>query len=706
MNATRNIKQRHRSVARPHRPRSARMRGSVVVNAVIALSLVLIVLIGTELGYLFYMKRELQKAADLAALAGTQVLQPGNCAPASAAASANAASNLSLPASQYTLTSTCGVWDPVANASTPQHFSTGGSGTINALHINIVGRPSLLFPALPGNSIRTVIVDAYAAKDDPLAVFTVGSKLIDINSNAPLISILKFAGADISGTCIACYTGLAGVKITPGGLLAQLGIPVTTDLTVAGLNALLAAKKVTLGQLLDAIAVVAGQNSLLSANAGLINSLVSAGVTVDSLLVQLGTDPASGVRGLFAQITAPTSGSALDVKLDALDLVTAAVGVGTTGHAVNVNTGVNPLGVTLQTRIIEPPSIGIGPVGTKAYNSQVRVVLGINTGSSALSGLLGALGTTIDLPIAIDVVNAFGQLTAINCDVTPPQATIRVEAPILTACAGTIDPTKLWSKSDVCTTDLNTKTFVRLLGIDLLKGKVAVPALNAVEDVTLAVGETKSTTRNPLNIGDTVTALLNQVLKLLLGGNTGADDTPADRATTPEIAAKLADYYLAKGGSTNVNAVKALLTADSLTWSRPGGLLGLFSVPMPDEWAANVGALKPTGCSQLLGPPPTAACIRTKLIDSLQSAAQDGLVSGLLNGLVTLVSNLLGLGRGDSGTPLLSAILGPLLQLLQPILNSVGNLISNLLGSTLGLELGRTDVHLQSLSCQNAKLVY
>lgn len=706
MNAIHNTRHRRHSLAGPRHTRPTRVRGSVVVNAIIAMSLVLIALIGTELGYFFYMKRELQKAADLAALAGTQALQPSSCASASAAASTNIASNLTLPIAQYTVTSTCGVWDPVANAATPQHFSTGGTGAINALHVNIVGRPSLLFPALPGNAVRTVIVDAYAAKDDPLAVFTVGSKLIDVNSNAPLISILKFAGADISGTCVGCYTGLAGVKITPGGLLAQLGIPVTTDLTVAGLNALLAAKKVTLGQLLDAIAVVAGQSGLLSANASLINSLINAGVSVDSLLVQLGTDPASSVRGLFAQITAPTSGSALDVKLDALDLLTAAVGVGTTGHAVNINTGVNPLGVTLQSRIIEPPSVGIGPVGAKAYNSQVRVVLGINTGSSALGGLLGALGTTIDLPISIDVVNAFGQLTAINCDATPPQATIHVQAPILNACAGTIDPTKLWSKADVCSTDLGSKTFVRLLGIDLLKGKVAIPALDAGEDVTLAVGETKSTTRNPLNIGDTITSLLNQVLKLLLGGNGEPDDTPANRATTPDIAAKLADYYLAKGGSTNVNAVKALLTADNLTWSRPGGLLGLFSVPMPDEWAANIGALKPAGCSQLLGPPPTATCIRTKLIDSLQSNAQNGLVSGILNGLVDLVSNLLGLGRGDSGTPLLSAILGPLLQLLQPILNSVGNLISNLLGSTLGLELGRTDVHLQSLSCQNAKLVY
>jgi len=704
MNAVRDIKQHHHPLARPYRPGSVRMRGSVVVNAIIAMSLVLIVLIGTELGYLFYMKRELQKVADLAALAGTQVLQPGNCASASAAVSANAASNLSLPASQYTLTSTCGVWDPVANASTPQHFSTGGTGSINALHVNIVGRPSLLFPALPGNAVRTVVVDAYAAKDDPLAVFSVGSKLIDVNSNAPLISILKFAGADISGTCVGCYTGLAGVKITPGGLLAQLGIPVTTDLTVAGLNALLAAKKVTLGQLLDAIAVVAGQSGLLSANASLINSLINAGVSVDSLLVQLGTDPVNGVRGLFAQITAPTTGSALDVKIDALDLLTTAVGVGTSDHAVNVNTGVNLLGVTLQAKIIEPPSIGIGGVGTMAYNSQVRVFLNIDSTGSVLSGLLGALGTSIQLPIAIDAVNALGTLKSFDCTATPYTATISVDAPILSACIGSISKTALWSKSDVCSTDLNPMPFVQLLGIPLLQGQVAIPALAGKEDLTLAVGETKSTTRNPLAIGDTVAALLNQLLKLVLGSGS-ISGTPANRATTPVIAGKLADYYLAKGGG-NVDTVKGLLTSDGLTWNRPGGLLGLFSTTMPNEWKAIVGSLPLAGgCTPLFGTP-TSACIRSTLINSLQSANQDGLVSGLLKVVVDLVSGLLNLNPDGAGTPLLSVVLGPIIQLLQPILNSVGALISNLLGSTLGLELGRTDVHLQSLSCQNAKLVY
>ncbi|KAF1068691.1 MAG: hypothetical protein GAK39_03271 [Variovorax sp.] len=235
----------------------------MIVNAVVAMLLVLVVLIGTELGYLFYMKRELQKAADLSALAGTQILKPANCATASSVASTNATNNLSfLTPSQFQFKATCGVWNP-ATLPGPKYFSSGaGAGTINALHVEITGSTALLFPNIGGNSVRTLKVEAYAVKDTPLAVFSVGSKLVDINPEAPLISLLKFVGVDPSGTCVGCYTGLAGVKITPGGLLEKLGIPVAADISVADLNTLLAANKVKLGDLLNAIVKLAGQDDL------------------------------------------------------------------------------------------------------------------------------------------------------------------------------------------------------------------------------------------------------------------------------------------------------------------------------------------------------------------------------------------------------------------------------------------------------------
>ncbi|MFA5682487.1 MAG: pilus assembly protein TadG-related protein, partial [Hydrogenophaga sp.] len=47
-----------------------RARGSVAISVAIVFGTLIVLFIGIELGYLFYQKRELQKAVDLAALAG------------------------------------------------------------------------------------------------------------------------------------------------------------------------------------------------------------------------------------------------------------------------------------------------------------------------------------------------------------------------------------------------------------------------------------------------------------------------------------------------------------------------------------------------------------------------------------------------------------------------------------------------------------
>jgi len=666
--------------------------------------LVVITLVGTELGYLFFLKREFQKTVDLAALAGAQALTTSTCTEATTAATTNAALNLPVGFQLNSADVVCGRWDP-SSIPGPKYFTVGLT-PFNGVQISFQRTPPILLPGISGGIQRQIKVEALAVKDEPTAVFSVGSKLVDISPGGALTSVLKLAGVNVDHVCIACYTGLATVNISSGDLLRALGIPVSADLTVGGLNSLLAAKKVSIGKLLEVIATLAGQSGLAAANVALLNSLVAAGINVDELLIQIGTDPAStnGTRGLFTVIQAPTSSAALNAQINAFDLLKTAIGVGTSDHALTLGpTIINALGLNIEARVIEPPSIGIGGVGTTAYNAQIRVHAVVNTNSSILGGILGALATEINLPISIDISNSLGTLTSIDCSSTPTKASIAVNAPILSACIGQISSTALWSKADVCKTDLQPMSLVKILGIDLLAGKAYIPALPNNSTVTLSPGQTVTTGGNSLEIGTTVSNLLNELLKLLLGNSGGTDGVPANRPTTPEIAAALANHYIPTTTSTNmsqaaVDAVQSALAADGLTWNRP--LLGILSQSMPTEWASNLGSCKVTFTTY------RTSCVRDALTHSLQTPNQNGLLTGLLAGLVQLITGLLGVGASDGGTPLLAGLLGPLVNLLQPVLNAIGNFVSDILKNLLGLQLGLTDVNLNSISCRNSKLVY
>lgn len=71
-----------------------------------------------------------------------------------------------------------------------------------------------------------------------------------------------------------------------------------------------------------------------------------------------------------------------------------------------------------------------------------------------------------------------------------------------------------------------------------------------------------------------------------------------------------------------------------------------------------------------------------------------------------------GTGVTDPGTDqvrcsgLLCLALTPVLETVKPLLNGVSTLLSQTLAQVLGLELGRTDVHMQSIQCTPAQLVY
>lgn len=688
-----------------------RQSGSIVINTAIALSLIVIALVGTELGYLFFIKRELQKTADLAAVAGASAIQPTDCTAARAAALGNAGQNLS----GFTPAVACGRWDP--SQGTERHF-TADQAAFNAVHVVIEGAPPSLLAFFPGE--RSLRAEAIAAANDPLASFSVGSTLLRTGDSV-LGDLLKGIGLDLTGTSLVGYDGLAQVQITPGGLLRALGIEVASDIGVGELNTLLAAETVQLGTLLDAIVTAGGQDTLLASNAALLNA-VTTRLGVQNLTVQLGS-LAGGPSGLFAEVIAPgaNAASALDVGVNALDLLHSSIGVATQKHAVAVN-GLSLTGmVSAKTVLIEPPSVAIGGVGATAYTAQLRTWVEIDTGNLPVIGHLAR----VRLPLMIDVVNGRGTLTemctpALRKPDGTERASIAVNASILKVCVGRpganpANENEIFSTTASCDQNLADEDLLRLGlgGVNLvsLRTHLKVDALPLQDSVTLAAGET-GTVGNDLLLGSTVRNLTDALLATLLMEtlDRGPALTLAQRQTVAQNlwgaacttrACRVSRLTSVKAGIENTTAglggFLGGLSSDVLhllnqtlalnvqgLLAGVGNLVGGLLTSVGDILGAVLGGLI-GGCTALIGSN-DAACV-TEIANSL-----DGNTSG----------------GGDTVPNAVTALTAYLLQAIKPMLDAIGSsVLTPILRDLLGLHLGEIDVHLRTLNCQaRAHLVY
>ncbi len=527
-------------------------RGSIAIMAAICLSIMVILLSSIDIGYLFYMKRDLQKVADLAALAGAQQLvstmltgNPATCAatdpPAVAAIRLAAIGNAQMNGFSDTAPNTmsnaiyvnCGRWDPSANATlTPSFFLAPPAANTRLNAVQVILTQNV--PAFFGLSSRTISAQAIASTSDPYAAFSVGSNLLQVK-NGVVPNLLSALGLNLVGTSLVTYNGLANVSVTPSGLLQALGFQIPLHASVGTVTQLLNVNTAgcsngvcTLQALLGAVSVVGSQQNLISAlglTAGQLNlpvRLLSIPGGAGGLFTLL--DAADGQAALNAAINAADGESALNVKLSALDIVSTAVAVANSSHALAASVSL-PGALTTQIGIVEPPSIGIGGIGTTAFTAQVRLYTRIQ--ASAL-GLI-----TIDLPIIIDVVNGLGQLTDM-CTTKDSsgndRATIQIDAPVLSICAGqfngAVNGSTAFSTTGACKKNLTAyPQMVTVLGIPLINQPIAVDGLPNSQPVQLIKGQTTSTGSNNLQIGTTVSNLLKALTAAiagdLLGGAVG-----------------------------------------------------------------------------------------------------------------------------------------------------------------------------------------
>lgn len=673
-----------------------RQRGSVLVTTAAFLLVCVIALTSAEIGYLFFLKREMQKAADLAALSGARQLMSSGCAGASTEATTQAVSNMQKYAATVTVTPACGRW-AAPTQSNVTGFSIGGT-TPNAVRMQLSAKVN---PLLPYLGKRDLYAQAVAIVGDPLAAFSVGSRLVRVTGDSVLGSVLKGVGLDLANTSLVSYDGLANARITPGGLLAALGIPVSASADVGTLNALLAANQVSLGRVLDAAVTVAGQSALTAANLSLLNA-ISAKLPNIPLNVALGSNTDTPT-GLFAKIAAPdaSTSSALNVEVSALDVIATAIGVATSKNAVDAGINLNLLGlasVTTKVGVVEPPSIAIGGVGTKAYTSQVRTYIRVKTENGLLGLLLSPL-IKLDLPIVLDVVTGKATVTdmctsALRDASGSDRAAFQVESSVAKVCVGAIAPVDLFSKSKVCDENLGNMELLNVLGIlRLPNNKLNLNALQGGGTLILKEGQT-GTTGNSLSIGTTVSDLVQQLVNLLFGGLGSAPSTPPTAAQITNLATDLYNKtgtvgsadYVCNADTTACRGQRLSRVRDNIQTasSFSGLILGLLN-GLNDLLGGVLSLLVGDGCSF------------TGLLGSTSDA-----------GCISLISNTLAKSSIQTGGGFVSNTLTVLVGLLKPVLDAVGNaVLTPLLRDVLGLSLGETDVKLMTLKCGGpARLVY
>lgn len=703
------------SVRLPSLP--TRQRGSIAVSAAFAVLIGVVMLMSAQVGYLFYMKRELQKAADLAALTAVQVLAPtgapADCAPGSpvhVAAQASAVANVPGfvdPITAGDVTVDCKFWDATRADATGMHLfepDAATGGRVNAVRVRIDKTLSALIPSVVGGWLggTQASVVAVASNTAPTAAFSVESRLLRLASDGLLGKLLTSLGATPAELSVLDSAGLVNLDITPSGLLQQLGLPLSLLSGIGTPEELAALDAVALGDLLNATLAVAQRSSgTAQAQIGLLSDIVQVLLDVAPLDIPI---KLFGDGGLLDTSLATDAQSALQANVKVIDLLQTSLMIANGDNLINLGLDVPILGVQSRVRVVEPPSIAVGGVGTRASTAGVRVYLRLTTDNIPVVGpLLSTLGTRVDLPLIIEAGQSDATLAALcQAPLTPQQASFDVRSSVANVCLGKFpgmvpgDEDSFFSRTNACIEDQFTAVqrhqVLNVLGILPVSSRVALPLFRAGDPVSVTLTEppsplaTQTVQATDIDLAQMTQNVADAVVGGILGdllGASGASPVSMTDAQRKALAAQLV------GPSTYGRSITEVV--NELQWS--GGAMNDLAYRMSQGGLTGVLG----GTLQIVG----------NVLGSLLSPVLDigcgigGLFVGLKECRINAVSDLV-LKAGSNG---LSGLASIVVALLQPLLDPLSALLQQLL-NLLGLNLGETDVSLLSVDCGKPRLVY
>lgn len=385
-----------------------RQNGAIAILAALGISVMVSVLAILDIGFLYYYKRDYQKAADLAAMAGAEELRAA-CIDAQGRATTSAQTNLGSTGVQN-IVPECGVWEK-GDEDNPPSFTLDTSEDRNALRVTISGSPPRFL--IPGN--RTISAYAIAMAEAPKAALTLRSTLATISTEQSAL-LDAVVGSLLGGSIdlgVVGWNGLLGTEISLLDYLDALAIE--AGVTVGDYDELLAVEDLSVGDLLQAALDVLPQDGTVDAAIGALNDLVALGLDVQPLGV--------GLSDLL-NIATGTGEAGLDTQLNLFELVNGSAQLANGDQIVDVDlpaeTGLVNARVRIATK--EPGAVfaagnpATSDVSVQAANARALIdidLAGIGAITDALEslielldngGLLSGLVDTLDGLLSLDLV--------------------------------------------------------------------------------------------------------------------------------------------------------------------------------------------------------------------------------------------------------------------------------------------------------------
>lgn len=371
---------------------STRTRQGGGISVFAALTLVLALMftgLALDTGRLWMAKRELQRSADMAALAAARYTGCGTTALQASQAAQNALSKNNLTG--YTLTVLRGVAGVEAstryNSFTPQD-----SELSNAAQVTVKQSvpSSIMAGGLLDNSVTQLQATATAKGGPPAATFSIGSFASISQNQANFINALfrGILGNSSLNLGVAALTDLAGTSVNLAALQAAAGAATIEEL----LN-----RQVPIGQLLQWLATSSPSAAAASSLSQLGSVSLNSGLTVrlrDVLNVQI-----------------PASTAAASVDINVLDLVQTSLLVGKGKGLINIGLDIAGVG-GVSLNLLNPPKIAVGPAGkslsgawcTEAQSAQFSLKVGLNPLGIGL----------VDMALFLDLLSTSGHLASLN----------------------------------------------------------------------------------------------------------------------------------------------------------------------------------------------------------------------------------------------------------------------------------------------------